>query len=155
MANSDRKILSAVRLGPDLVFKEKQEDELGALLSQEQIDYLLEVGAIEGEWEPGQEETLEHADALAQHRKNTLKKESENKGKKPKFKVHKDGTLESEDTNVGRPEPKAQEPAPKKEQAPGAARDHKTPEGKKNPPPTPPPAGGTPPPPPPQSPPER
>ena len=50
MANKDnRAIKSLVRLGGQK-FPAGQEDELAAAATQEQLDYLLERGAIEGTW---------------------------------------------------------------------------------------------------------
>lgn len=51
MAKDNRKILRGVVLpGVKEAFAEGKEDELEALLTQEQIERLKEKGAIEGDW---------------------------------------------------------------------------------------------------------
>lgn len=52
MPKDNRLILSGIRVG-DTVYVEGQEDELSAALSQEQLDRLMDKGALGGDWKAG------------------------------------------------------------------------------------------------------
>lgn len=50
MSKVKPQILGGVNLGTGTVFVEGMEDQLGEVISQDQIDHLTEQGAITGDW---------------------------------------------------------------------------------------------------------